>query len=310
MTTALDAIKAVYPAQYYGIPDTVGAVLSDVIDVWNAQSVYGNIVDILTLPAASSLTSLTAGEATLAGIASITGYRNIPVENLILQYPGRFYCDKNSPCAVYDMWGFSSPPTSPVAVDLYSITAAEYADRQANPRQQYYDTATGVLADYVAPVVEPTLAERAATALASARTYVSNNYTMLNEATPDTWVTYLKALMAIINGTDTTSTALPASPLDSTAYTLTGAATGTAGTAMTLSLAANNSGPATAAEVTLSDGSAGGKFSSPTVTLPAGSTAVQTVAYTPAAAGTVTISGTNTGGLTNPADLSVTVAAA
>ena len=53
---------------------------------------------------------------------------------------------------------------------------------------------------------------QATNALSAARTYVSNNYTMLNEATPDEWVTYLKALMAITNGTDTTSTALPTQP--------------------------------------------------------------------------------------------------
>lgn len=57
------------------------------------------------------------------------------------------------------------------------------------------------------------LATQAAMALETARTYVNNAYTMLNEATPDVWVTYLKALMAIANGTDTTSTALPSAPV-------------------------------------------------------------------------------------------------
>lgn len=57
-----------------------------------------------------------------------------------------------------------------------------------------------------------TLRIQAANALATARTYVSNNYTMLNEATPDAWVTYLKALMAIANGTDTESSELPTAP--------------------------------------------------------------------------------------------------
>ncbi|MFT8655967.1 MAG: hypothetical protein ABF785_04655 [Acetobacter papayae] len=116
--------------------------------------------------------------------------------------------------------------------------------------------------------------------------------------------------MAIVAGTDTTSAALPASPLDSTAYTLTGASTGTVGTALTLSLVANVDGPENDTVVTLSDGSVGGKFSAATVTLPAGSTVAQTVTYTPAAAGTVTISATNTGGLTNPDSLSITVSAA
>lgn len=57
-----------------------------------------------------------------------------------------------------------------------------------------------------------TLSTQAETALASARTYVYNNYGILNEGTPDNWVTYIKALMAISNGTDTTSTVLPTQP--------------------------------------------------------------------------------------------------
>lgn len=73
-------------------------------------------------------------------------------------------------------------------IDLASVTSSSY---------------------YGSPVP---LSTQAQSALASARTYVSNNYTMLNEATPTEWVTYLKALMAITNGTDTTSTTLPTAP--------------------------------------------------------------------------------------------------
>ncbi len=126
--------------------------------------------------------------------------------------------------------------------------------------------------------------------------------------------TYVAAVQAIVNGTDTTSTTLPTQPTDvmgvaSTSYALTGAATATVGTALTLTITPDNSGPDTATTVTLSDGSAGGTFSSDTVTLAAWDAAAQTVTYTPKAAGAVTISATNTGGLTNPASLSITVAA-
>lgn len=65
--------------------------------------------------------------------------------------------------------------------------------------------------NYAAPVQ---LKEQATSALSTARTYVYNNYGILNEDTPTDWVTYLKALMAISNGTDTTSTALPTQPTD------------------------------------------------------------------------------------------------
>lgn len=57
-----------------------------------------------------------------------------------------------------------------------------------------------------------TLAQDAALALPGARQYVYDNYSILNESTPDAWVSYLKALMAISKGTDTTSTSLPEAP--------------------------------------------------------------------------------------------------
>lgn len=310
--TALDAIKAAYPAQYYGSYDSMQTLttLTAVVDVWSAKTLNGGTLDLLTLPAASDLLALTAEQFALASSASY-----IWVQGGALLYPARYYASYDTtasqPTAVtgwYDAWAMSSTASVPAATAMVAITVAEWSDtsfRLASGK----GVQSGAIVNYTAPAAAVPLTTQAATALATARTYVYNNYGIFNEDTPAAWITYIKALMAIINGTDTTSTALPASPLDSTAYTLTGATTGTAGTATTLSLAANNSGPAAVTEVTLSDGSAGGKFSSPTVTLPAGSSAVQTVTYTPAAAGTVTISGTNTGGLTNPSDLSVTVAA-
>lgn len=100
-------------------------------------------------------------------------------------------------------------------------------------------------------------------------------------------------------------------PVPSTGYALTGAATTVAGAPLTLTLAPdNNAGPQANTTVTLSDGGAGGTFSASTVTFDAGSTTAQTVTYTPKAAGTVAISATNNGGLTDPASLEVTVGAA
>ena len=63
--------------------------------------------------------------------------------------------------------------------------------------------------NYFAPIA---LAAQAATALTAARTYVMNNYYLLDETPPDSWVTYQKALRAIANGADTKSTALPVAP--------------------------------------------------------------------------------------------------
>ena len=212
MTTTLDAIKAAYPSQYYGVVASDDASLSAIYDTWTATDLYGKAINVLGLVSASAMAPLTDTQWALAQKTSRSGLLTVPVSGLVVQYPDRFYCDKNTPCAVYDMWGFSSPPVTPAISALYSITASEYEDRQANYREQYYDTATGKLADYVPPVVVLTLAAQATAALSTARTTVYNNYGILNEATPDVWVAYLKALMAIANGTDTTSTALPSAP--------------------------------------------------------------------------------------------------
>ena len=95
----------------------------------------------------------------------------------------------------------------------------------------------------------------------------------------------------------------------STAVTLDGASTATAGTALTLTVGLNGTGPASAVTVNLSDGSACGKFSSNTLTFDEAGETTQTVTYTPAAAGMVAVSATNTGSLTNPDTLSITVSA-
>ncbi|MBV1825924.1 hypothetical protein [Komagataeibacter oboediens] len=96
----------------------------------------------------------------------------------------------------------------------------------------------------------------------------------------------------------------------STRYALSGASTATTGTALTLTLTPDNDGPGEPTTVTLSDGNAGGTFSADTVTFDGCTNTARTVTYTPKAAGPVTISATNTGGLTNPAGLNVTVGAA
>ena len=56
------------------------------------------------------------------------------------------------------------------------------------------------------------LTTQAASALAQAQQTVWAEYGSLGQAVPAAWVTYQTALRAIVNGTDTTSTTLPAAP--------------------------------------------------------------------------------------------------
>lgn len=81
------------------------------------------------------------------------------------------------------------------------------------------------------------LASQAASVLVTARAYVMNNFYLLAETPTAEWVTYQKALIAISNGTDTTSTVLPTSPLDAASTT----------TATTTDSAATTSGSTTTA---------------------------------------------------------------
>ncbi|MCP1202748.1 hypothetical protein [Acetobacter oryzoeni] len=214
-------VKTAYPNQYYGKYDsTSGFLIIPAFDIWNGVNSNGqSINDISTLPVASDMIALTAAQMSLIQYGTNTGYLNIPVDTASksLKYPDRYYCDESTPAAFYDMWGFSRIPT--ISNTLHAVVTNAWDARMASAltgfKQQVWDKSSNQLVDYVPPVVVIPLKTRAATALASARTYVNNNYTILNEPTPDAWVAYLKALMSIANGSDTTSTALPVAPTTS-----------------------------------------------------------------------------------------------
>lgn len=69
------------------------------------------------------------------------------------------------------------------------------------------DDATSYAQQYI-----PTLADKAASALSSAKSYTQSEYTDYGDDIPDSWKAYLKALRDIANGTDTASTTLPTAP--------------------------------------------------------------------------------------------------
>lgn len=130
-------------------------------------------------------------------------------------YPAQYYAYSNTSATLggyptvgwVDVSMFSAAPSwLPSASDMIALTQAEWDARQLVNQV----VINGVVSTYTAPA--PTLEEKATSAIASARAYIYNNYGILNEPTPDAWVTYLNALMAIASVTDTTSTALPTAP--------------------------------------------------------------------------------------------------
>ncbi|MFT9149555.1 hypothetical protein [Acetobacter sp.] len=217
-TTALDAIKTIYPAQYYGQYDTTQSgltTLTTIMDVWNGLDVSGRGISILGLPAAATMVALSAQQFTLADQAS-----GIWVQGGALLYPARYYASYDTtatqPTAVtgwYDTWNMSSLAGVAAASAMVAVAATDW-DNTAFRLPAGKGVQNAAIIEYTPPPAPVPLATQAVSALASARAYVSNTYTMLNEATPDAWVTYLKALMAIAGGTDTTSTTLPTAPAD------------------------------------------------------------------------------------------------
>ena len=215
--TDLSAIKAAYPSQYYGQYDTTQTgitTLSAVLDVWNGVTVSGASFNVPELPAASSHVPLTADQFALAKSAS-----NIWVKDGTLVYAARYYASYDTTAAQptpvtgwYDTWGMSSIAKVPAPSAMIVVSADDWNDTESFRLPTGKGVQNGEIIDYTPPPAPVPLKTQAQTALATARQTVWDEYGSLNEPTPDAWVTYLKTLMAIANGTDTTSTTLPTAP--------------------------------------------------------------------------------------------------
>ena len=77
-------------------------------------------------------------------------------------------------------------------------------------KSAYYTVNNGVITASQPPALP--LKTQAQTMLRTQQTYVMQTYTLYGDDTPPDWLSYLKTLRAIANGTDTTSTILPTPP--------------------------------------------------------------------------------------------------
>ncbi|WP_308719015.1 hypothetical protein [Komagataeibacter xylinus] len=120
-----------------------------------------------------------------------------------------------------DLSTLYAPDFVAACVDVTSVTP--------QPAQHWTATkSTAGVWSFATPVAATvSLATQAKNALTAAASATWEAYGMYGETTPADVVTYLKALQAIANGTDTTSTALPAAPTDlnGTTTTTTGSTT-------------------------------------------------------------------------------------
>lgn len=133
-------------------------------------------------------------------------------------YPNRYYASYDTAAAQptpvtgwYDTWNMSDVSAVPAASDMISVTEAQWMVRNSN---QGVQNGAIVACPMPTPIPVIPLATQAQSALTAAAAATWQAYGMYGETTPADVVTYLTALRAIANGTDTTSTALPAQPTD------------------------------------------------------------------------------------------------
>ena len=136
-------------------------------------------------------------------------------------YPSRYYAYANPDANIngYPTVGWidismfiDKPSWLPIASEMIPYTQEQW-DSRLFVNQVIKDGVVVTETPIVPPVPLPTQADDA---LKVARTYVTNYYILLGEAPSSDMIAYQKALIAISNGTDTTSTELPAKPAEMT----------------------------------------------------------------------------------------------
>lgn len=131
-------------------------------------------------------------------------------------YPARYY-------AIYDTTASQPAPVGWLDMDVFSklpaiVTAntgliALSSDQWTQRYSQNYGAKSGVLVSYTPPAVVVPLVTQAM----NAQTWIqkqANLAAAMGEVFTDGMKAYVKAIAAIANGTDTTSTVLPTQPTD------------------------------------------------------------------------------------------------
>ncbi|GBQ09518.1 hypothetical protein [Acetobacter cerevisiae] len=112
----------------------------------------------------------------------------------------------------YDTWTLTSVTNVPAASALIAVSRQDWADTTAFRLPTGRGVEAGKIVDYTPPAPPVPLTTQATSALTAAASSTWANYGAMGVAVPQTWIAYQKALKVIADGTDTTSTALPAEP--------------------------------------------------------------------------------------------------
>ena len=210
--SVIDLLKSHYPARYYGMLLSGADTLDQAFDVWSAVDVNGRpLADLTTLPAASALVPLTAEQ-----FALVVGADHVWVDpqGQTLTYPGRYYARYDTTAAQptivtgwFDTWTLTTTANIGSAADMVPLSSEAWNARASNP----WGVQSGQLVSYTPPPPVIPLKDQATSELSWISTQASMASAM-GETFTDPMKVYVKAIQAIANGTDTTSTALPARP--------------------------------------------------------------------------------------------------
>lgn len=214
MTSSLSGaavIAAAWPARYYAAYDVAATGVTLVTALYDVQS---ELTLVQKLPAASTMIALTEAQWDLA-----TGATHIWVQNGALLYPDRYYAAYDTtavqPTIVtgwYDTWGMTSVANVPPVSRLIAVSAEDWTDVTRFRLSFGRGVKDGAVIDYTPPAPPVPLKTQAATTLAVAATKTWAKFGSKRIDVPQAWVDYQIALEAIEDGSDTTSTELPAEP--------------------------------------------------------------------------------------------------
>lgn len=214
MTSSLSGaavIAAAWPDRYYAAYDVAATGVTLVTALYDVQS---ELTLVQKLPAASTMIALTETQWELA-----TGATHIWVQNGALLYPDRYYAAYDTtavqPTIVtgwYDTWGMTSVANVPPVSRLIAVSAENWDDVSGFRLSFGRGVQNGVIIDYTPPAPPVRLKTQARNALVAAASTTWANFGSMGLAVPQAWVDYQTGLKAIVTGTDTTSTELPAEP--------------------------------------------------------------------------------------------------
>ncbi|MCG4260768.1 hypothetical protein K6W36_09230 [Acetobacter senegalensis] len=206
--TGADIVKAAYPARYYAQYDTSATGVTHATAVIDTQA---SDTKVNALPAASDMIALTADQYVMA-----QGANNIRIQNGALLYPARYYVRYDTTAAQptditgwFDTWALSDVSLLPDAEQMLAVSQADWN----NPEIHAYSgkgVQDGKIVDYTPPVPLPIQAQGEQTWIASQASMAA----AMGETFTSDMKAYVKAVQAIADGADTTSTKLPDRPTD------------------------------------------------------------------------------------------------